>query len=322
MNAVTTCSGSVAYIKRMRPLLGTFVEIRAAGDPSILESAILAAFAAIERVQRLMSFHDPESEVSRINSAQAGETLRVDVQTHVVLSAACSLSELTDGLFDIVTAAPLVRVGFLPAPKADEVCALAHRPDTPHSLSETNRATYRDLELLPDCHVRWRRKGLIDLGGIAKGYAVDQALKELQARGLESGIVNAGGDLCSFGDQQPIHLRSPHDPTTLLSVGVLRDAAIATSADYFTARELAGHPIGPLVDPRSGACVPFGRSVSIVARECMTADALTKVVALSPERAPEWLKLLEAEALIIDRDGIRRCSHLRSCWYQDRGVAA
>lgn len=291
---------------RMKPLLGTFVEIRAANTSSgretvcegHLESAIGAAFAAIERVQRLMSFHDPESDVSRINAMPAGETLRIDPQTHAVLSVARALSERTDGLFDVTVAPSLIRRGLLPT------CA-----------RQAVDAKYRDLELLSQGRVRWRCPGLIDLGGIAKGYAVDCAIKVLRAHGLVDALVNAGGDLCCCGASQAIHLRAPHDPWRPIYLGSLTDGAIATSADYFIDRELQGERVSALVDPRRNDCIRFGASVSVISDTCMMADALTKVVALAPDHAARWLDELRASegldalAIVLEPQGARRCGH-------------
>jgi thiamine biosynthesis lipoprotein len=290
----------------MRPLLGTFVEIRASGEQSRLGSGMAAAFAAIERVQCLMSFHDPQSDVSQINAAQPGAVLQVDALTHTVLSAARALSERSRGLFDATMADALVRHGFLPRPGADG----------------TARVTFRDLELLPRSRVRWRRKGWVDLGGIAKGFAVDRAIEALQSHGVASGVVNAGGDLRCFGAPEPIHVRSPEDPSVLVHLGLLVDGAVATSADYFSERESGEERIGPLVDPRRAACVGWGRSVSVIADTCMMADALTKVVALAPECAPARLEPLDAQALILDREGLLICGRSGASPFDGRRIAA
>lgn len=287
---------------RMRPLL--FVEIRATKAGSgrgtacagRVEDAVGAAFAAIERVQSLMSFHDLESDVSRINAAPAGQILRIDPQTHSVLSAARALSECTNRLFDVTMASSLMRDGLLPTRAGRAV-----------------DANYRDLELLAQTCVRWRRPALIDLGGIAKGYAVDCAIQVLRAHGLVDALVNAGGDLRCFGASQPIHLRAPDDPRRLVRLGSLTDGAVATSADSFIERESPGERVGALVDPRRNDCIPFRCSVSVVAETCMMADALTKVVALAPEHAPEMLEDFRAahgsavRAIIWDEQGIRAC---------------
>jgi FAD:protein FMN transferase len=284
----------------MRPLLGTLIEIRASGAATRVADGIAAAFAAIERVQRLMSFHDAGSDVSRINAAPAGRKVAVDRETYVVLRQAHDLGQRSGGAFDIAIAPSLVSAGFLPHPPLGG-------PILKRADDAANSARFSDLELLAECAVRWRKKGWIDLGGIAKGYAVDVAVTALRSHGIAQGLVNAGGDLRGFGEPWPIHLRSPQQPTTLLEVGSLRDAAIATSAGYFSQARSGSPVVDPIVDPRNGNCVAWNASISVVASRCMTADALTKVVRLAPAALPAILEQYDAQAVMADASGARFC---------------
>ena len=278
----------------MRPLLGTLVEIRAGGPESRVNDGIAAAFAAIERVQRLMSFHDAGSDVSRINAAPVGREVAVDPETHCVLRHALDLSERSDGAFDITIAPSLVAAGFLPYPRL--------------GATQVDSARFSDLELLPAGAVRWRKKGWIDLGGIAKGYAVDVAVAALRSQGITHGLVNAGGDLRGFGERPwPIQIRAPERPTMLLNAGSLRDAAIATSAGYFRSARAGSTMVAPIVDPAHRRCVPWNASISVVASRCMTADALTKVVRLAPAALPALLDHYDAQTVIVDANGARFC---------------
>ena len=282
----------------MRPLLGTLVEIRAGGPESRVNDGIAAAFAAIERVQRLMSFHDAGSDVSRINAAPAGLEVAVDPETYCVLRYALDLRERSDGAFDITIAPSLVAAGFLPYPRL--------------AAAQVDSARFSDLELLPDCAVRWRKKGWIDLGGIAKGYAVDVAVAALRSHGITHGLVNAGGDLRSFGNRPwPIRIRAPEQPETLFDVGSLCDAAIATSAGYLGGRRVGSRVVDPIVDPGSGNCVAWNASVSVVASHCMAADALTKVVRLAPAALPALLEHYDAQAVLANDRGVRSCGRNR-----------
>jgi thiamine biosynthesis lipoprotein len=281
-------------MRRARPLLGTLVEVAAEGsDADRLHSAIEAAFAVIEQVHRLMSFHDPESNVSRLNRAQPGQEVSVDAHTSRVLCLARELSELSKGAFDVTTAPVLVESGFLPAEPAREPGPVG--------------ACYRDLDLLPGDRARCRRKGWVDLGGIAKGYAVDCGIAALRACGAVSGIVNAGGDLRCFGAPQPIHVRHPRAPSTMMLLGWLADAALASSAGYFSGMEVDGSRIDPLVDPKRQRCTTWNGSISVAAPAGVIADALTKVVRLAPDRAPEILDHFGAQAVVIDDQGARSC---------------
>lgn len=275
-------------IRRARPLLGTLVDIQATGGHTA--DAIEAAFSAIEEVHRLMSFHEPESDVSRINRGDTSMPIAISPQTYKVLRFAQQISALSDGAFDITVAGKLVDAGFLPRPaQAEKIEA---------------DANYCDLMLLPSSQVLLKKRIWIDLGGIAKGYAVDCAIAALQAHGVESALVNAGGDLRFFGQAQSIKIRHPNQPTAFVPLGVLENCAVATSAGYFSNSHRIDSQIDPLVDPTSQACIRWDQSVSVIAPSCMMADALTKVVRLLPQRAQEILVHLDAYAVQLDRHGI------------------
>jgi thiamine biosynthesis lipoprotein len=262
--------------------LGTIVEIAAAG-PAV---AVEAAYDGALEVHRLMSFHETDSDVARINEARSAHEIVVHPHTHRVLRFARRVSAASGGVFDVTVGDVLVRHGFLPASTAGRT--LSHR------------ATWRDLELLPENRVRWRRAGRIDLGGIAKGYAVDVAVKILKSRGVTAGVVNAGGDLRVFGEPLPVHVRLPESPGQLVCLGSFADCALATSAGYFSGRESAACPLEPLVDPKRGTCAAGRDSATVIAAECMTADALTKVVRLAPDVAPKVLEAFRAQAAVIE----------------------
>ena len=270
--------------RRARALLGTIVEIAATGSQAA--AATDAAFEAVLDVHRLMSFHEKESDVSRINMARAGEEIFVSPHTHRVLRFARRVSAACGGVFDVTVGEFLVRHGFLPA--------------LPVHDARDREATWRDLMVLPGNRVRWRRPGCIDLGGIAKGYAVDVAAQILKAHGVPSGLVNAGGDLRMFGAPQPVHVRLPDAPGMLAPLGLFADCALATSAAYFSSVDSDGGPLEPLVDRKRR--VPSARrgSATVVAAQCMTADALTKVVRLAPHLATEVLDSFDARAIVID----------------------
>jgi FAD:protein FMN transferase len=264
-------------------MLGTIVEIAASAPVAAVE----AAFGAVLEVQHLMSFHESGSDVARINEARAGHEIVVDPHTHRVLRFARRVSAASGGVFDVTVGDILVRHGFLPASAAGRT--LSHR------------ATWRDLEVLAGNRVRWRRAGRIDLGGVAKGYAVDIAVGVLRSQGVRTGLVNAGGDLRMFGEPRPVHVRLPESPGCFALLGSFADCALATSAAYFSSRcNSTGGDLEPLVDPKRGTCASRRDSATVVASECMTADALTKVVRLAPEVAPKVLEAFHAKAMVID----------------------
>ena len=260
----TVIDNTVIEVRRARPLLGTLVEMTAAGESqAAVMRAIDAGFAAVAQVEALMSFHDRHSELSRLNRFAHRTSLRVHPWTWDVLRCAQRISDATNGLFDISIGHELVRMGYLPRPSS------ARRNIT---------GNFRDIELLPGHRVRFRRPLCIDLGGIAKGYAVDRAVAHLRKSGAASGIVNAGGDLRVFGPlPRRVHLRDPADPGTLISFADLTSGALATSAAYFSRARWRGQTVTPLVHGRRRHSADTAFSVSVAAPTCMLADALTKV---------------------------------------------
>jgi thiamine biosynthesis lipoprotein len=281
-------SSSNAEQTRSRPLLGTFVTIRAAGaHVDVLSNGIDAAFAAIARIHASMSFHDTHSELTAVNRDAHRHPVRVSADLFAVLSLARHVYEASEGVFDVAVGGELVRWKYLPR------------------LRRTRANGRLDaMELSRDRSVRFRTPLLIDLGGIAKGYAVDRAIDALRNAGVTRGVVNAGGDLRIFGEQAEIvHVRHPQAPGVYLPIAELRDAAVATSAPYFSRRTFRGRDVTPIVDPAACAACTTSRSVSVLASTCVIADALTKVVALRGHRALPVLKQFGASALMLNADG-------------------
>ena len=266
-------------IERAKPLLGTIVSIRAEfedGDRG--EAAVRAAFAEIAELHQLMSFHSPESDLSRIARGAAAGPVRVDPRTAEVLAFALALSEESAGVFDPVAAArAAVDGGALPrleaAPKADPA------------------ARWSDVELDGET-VSLRRQAWIDLGGVAKGYAVDRAVAQLSAGGARQAIVSAGGDLRASGPEpEAVQLRAPGPDEALIE---LQDAALASS----------GWAMGGVdtihLDAACRRMVQAQCFAAVIAEDCMTADALTKVVLARGEAAGPLLCARKAQAHLFD----------------------
>ncbi len=271
-------------IRRCRPLLGTFVEVQASGPGRTkLEAAVERAFAAVVRVERRMSYFDPKSDLSRLHRGAAYGMVEIDPWTDRVLAEAHRLSELSVGAFDVTVAGRLFREGFLPLPEG------APRPDPEATAWDIVRENGR---------VHFRRPLLIDLGGIAKGFAVDRAIEALGLAGVESAVVNAGGDLRSIGPTPfRVAVRRPDAPAVAAFEVLLSNSALATSGTYFSRRDLDG--ASPLVRPVHERLVGELVSVSVVAPTCLEADALTKVVLARGPRASECLDVLDAEAVRV-----------------------
>lgn len=270
-------------MRRAQPWLGTLVEITLAPDAAA--QAASAAFAEIALVHRLMSFHCADSDVARFNRAAVGAVIALDRHTWNVLHLADEVAQASSGCFDVACAPKLVEWRYLPAP-------VAPPPYVPGT---------RAYELLAQCRVRKCAAAWIDLGGIAKGYAVDLAIRALEQHGVAGGCVNAGGDLRVFGAAAwPVSVRSPCDPAAAGARFELRDAAIATSATYFSAKRLeAGAAVSALVDGRDGRAITAPVSVTVRAPTCAVADALTKVVMASGDMRHPCISQFDAAAFII-----------------------
>jgi len=239
-------------------------------------------------VDRLMSFHDPGSDVSRINRGGFPKGVIVHPWTWRVLKCAQEFSRKSDGVFDITIGRQLVKWDYLPKP----------------GKRFGSGGSWRDIVLDNKRNVRFRRRLIVDLGGIAKGFAVDRAIKTLKDNGVVTGIVNAGGDLRVFGStSQLIHLRHPARPTHIARAVRLRERAMATSGVYFERRKYRGKYVGPLLDGRTSQSGRELISVSVAAAECMVADALTKIVFTLREKAADLLAQYGADALLLERDG-------------------
>src|SRR5262245_21635193 len=270
---------TVDSIVRARPLLGTFVEIAARGTGrDRLERAIDAAFAVIERVHRLMSYHEPDSDVSRINRAIGGVPVVIHEWTVSVLKTSIDLHHHSNGLFNIAVGSHLERLGLLP-------------PSIDPSLL-TGAAGQYAVELLPRNRARLLVPGnTVDLGGIAKGFAVDQAVAVLRMCGVMGGVVNAGGDLFAFGpDDHVVAIRDPRNPARPMARTKLREAALASTALRFDPATSDRPTHCSIIDPRFGKPVTAICGASVRAPSCMMADALTKAIMISGRDASEVLK--------------------------------
>ena len=241
------------WLRRAKPLLGTLVEVGVCDDGPHGDLAATAAFESMMLVQARMSKFEPGSDVSRFHRLRPGESMDVDVHTAAVLVAARQLHHETGGSFDI----------------------------TLHSATDGWRFDNQRLHRMDDT-------AHIDLGGIAKGYAVDLAVRTLIELGCTSGWVNAGGDLRVFGVAKlPLLLRDERGGG-VRPFAQLQDGAFATSHFSATSRCAASR----------GACekASVKAHVSVAAPLCLWADALTKVVALSGDTEHPVLSRYHARA--------------------------
>lgn len=268
-------------LSRCKPLLGTYVELTISAEESddTLIDMSIAAYAEIERIEKLMSFHNPDSELSYINNFAHKQACQVSAETEEVLLKALEISKLSNGLFDISIAPELIRRGSL--------------PDMNKEIDEA--ASWKDLKVHGG-RVTFEKEMLLDLGGIAKGYAVDKALSIFNSE--THVIVNAGGDLgMSHWQNKNIFIKHPASNKDGTIEVTMQAAALATSADYYLDGKSA------IISPKTKEPINDQRSFSVFADNCMLADALTKV-AYQSQNCSALFKSLNAKMLIIDKHGL------------------
>ncbi len=251
-----------------------------------------AGFEAMAKVDRLMSYHRPDSDLTRLNRAQPNEWIKVDPATAFVFQTANDMFSASQGIFDVRCGGALAKAGILPK--------MTNVPD--------NSFDYGEAPV--KIKGRWVCKTsteVMDLGGIAKGYAVDcagQLMRDFWGKKSFTGIVNAGGDLKSWGDRVFLSaVKIPIGETSVLKSFKAKSIAIATSsvrvglgADDLT---LSAHVKMP-----SREFLTDSLTVTVFAKECLWADALTKIVLLaSPTLAARCLSLYNARAVVFAGDG-------------------
>jgi thiamine biosynthesis lipoprotein len=302
--AVWGCGGKYKVHKETRLLLGTIVEITIGeADGEVAARAAALAFDEIERVDALLSSHNPESEVALLNASGAQEPTVVTEEVFSLLQRAERIRAASDGTFD-VTVGPLLGLWQFDeggrVPGDDEIAAsLTAVGGMLLELDEAKKT------------VRFLRPGMaIDLGAIGKGYAVDRAAEILRSEGISSAIVDAGGDLRLIGsrpgkDFWRIGVQHPRDMAPLLLSLELADTAIVTSGDYerfFMDGERRYHHI---LDPRTGFPGTKCQSVTVIAPDTADADAYaTAAFVLGPVDGLRFLLALPGvEGIIVDSRG-------------------
>jgi thiamine biosynthesis lipoprotein len=285
-----------------QPHMGTrFKIILYAADESTAGRAADAAFERIATLDRIMSDYQPTSELMQLCQKAGGGPVHLSEDLFLVLWRAQEVSRLSDGAFD-VTVGPVVRLWR----KARKT---RHMPDPDLLAHARDLVGYQNVRLnKKDRTVQLLKAGMqLDLGGIAKGYAADAALVVLKQKGITRALVAAGGDLAMSGPPPDtagwtIGIAPLEDPDSQPRRAlVLHDAAVSTSGDAEQFVEIGGKRYSHIVDPKTGLGLVGRLSATVVARDGLTADPLTKVVAvLGPDRGLKIIESLDGvEALLI-----------------------
>lgn len=286
---------------RTEILMDTIVESTVfAEDPGLGTEALDLAYQEMHRLEGLLSRHRATSEVARINLAAGAGPVPVSPETLLLIDQAREFGELTDGAFDI-TVAPLLKLwrfaeGGGQVPPEESLRAAAALVDFRRVVADRGAGTV----YLPVSGTE------IDLGGIAKGYVVDRAVSVLRTNGITSASVDAGGDIRVIGgkpDGSPwrIGVRHPRERERIIAVLELRDSAVVTSGDYERYFLLDGTRYHHILDPDTGRPAAGLASVTVVAADATTADALsTAVFVMGRERGLALIESLPGvEAILV-----------------------
>lgn len=269
---------------------------RAAG-----ERDIDAVMAKMRQIDTDMSTYKPDSEISRVNAHAAQGPVKISKELFGLLETALEYSRITDGAFDITYAS----VGFMYDFRA------RHRPTEQQIDAALPAVNYHHVLLdRATGTVRFSQPGVrIDLGGIAKGYAVDRGIEILQKRGIQHALVSAGGDSRIIGDRfgKPwiVGIRHPDHKEQVIARLPLVDTAISTSGDYERYFDEDGVRYHHIIDPRTGHSASAVRSATVLAPTATRTDGLSKTAfVLGAEEAIRiYEKLGDVDAVIVRPDG-------------------
>ncbi|NLV23501.1 MAG: FAD:protein FMN transferase [Deltaproteobacteria bacterium] len=286
-------------IRKSRILMDTVVEITVFGSPSLpLQESVDAAFKEMERIEALTSFFEEKSDLSRLRGDAGFE---VSPETAAIITTGLEIAAASGGAFDMT----LGRLKNIWQIEGDQP-----RLPQPEEIQEAlSGSGFGALVLEGRRLVRRAPETRIDLGGIAKGYAIDCAIAVLKKAGIEHAAVNAGGDIRMLGDRrgQPwrIAIQHPRQPNRYLGRLLVRDVAVVTSGDYERFFEKDGIRYHHLFDPRTGYPATASQSVTVLADKAVLADALaTAVFVLGPKEGIALLdKFPGTEGMIVGADG-------------------
>ena len=265
------------------------------------EAAIDAVMEEMHRIDRTMSPHKPESELSIINRDAATRAVPVSDEMARLIARAAHFSRLSSGAFDITYAA----VG--------QLYDYRRRLQPTEAELAAARAAVGWQRLVLDAQartVRFARPGMrIDLGGFAKGHAIDNAAIILRRRGIAHAMVSAGGDSRVIGDRRgrpwTIGVRDPRHEGQVVAMLPLEDCSISTSGDYERYFDAEGVRFHHLIDPSTGKSPSCIQSVTILADDGLTCEALSKIVFISG--VERGMALIESQrgvdAVVVDADG-------------------
>lgn len=260
------------------------------------EAALARAEQALRKSEILMSAHIESSEIGRLNAAGAGR-IEISDETMEVFRKAQKLYKNTQGAFD-VTCRPLIQLW----KKAGQENRVPKEEEKKAARAESQ---WTDIEIKKNGVRKKSNTTLIDLGGIAKGYGIDQAAEAMKTSGVSGGLVNVGGDIRCFGKPPEgniwkIKVKDPFKKKNVFANLGIKTGAVCTSGNYFRFTNINGRRYSHIIDPRTGAPAEAAASVTVVAPTAMVADAWATALSVL---GPEGLRILpkdeNIEAMIV-----------------------
>jgi thiamine biosynthesis lipoprotein len=297
-------TGRAAYRKTL-PLMGNKFELTViAGDETWAMDRIDTGIAEIRRIERLLTTYSEDSETSLINRNAGVAPVKVSCETFELIERSIRISRLTQGAFDIT-------YGSIDKRLWNFDVTMTALPDKDTAKSMVRLINYRNIILDGERGtVFLKEKGMrIGFGGIGKGYAAEQAKKIMMAMGVESGIVNASGDLAVWGYQPDgtpwtIGIVDPNARNRVFSYMNVTNMAVATSGNYEKYAVIGGKKYSHTINPRTGLPVSGIKSVTILCPNAEFADAIATPVMIMGIRAGLDMvdQIRNVEAILIDDD--------------------
>lgn len=297
-------AGAKSYRETVK-LMGNRFELTAISDDDMVgPKAIAAAIAEIRRIEELLSTFKESSQVSEINNFAGIRPVRVDEEVIGLIVRSLKISSLTQGAFDIT-------YGSIDKKLWNFDVNMTALPDKEKALKSVDLINYENVIVnAGDRTVMLKNKGMrIGFGGIGKGYAADRAKQVMIAMGIESGIVNAAGDLVTWGRQPggkpwTIGIADPNNKQQAFSALSISNMAVATSGNYEKYAVIDGKKYSHTIDPKTGLPVTGVKSVSIICPSAELADALATPIAVMGVKVGMDLinQLNNVACVVIDED--------------------
>ncbi len=282
-------------------LMDTIVDIRV--DDRKSEKLVAETFQIMQDLEKTLSRFIEQSDVSRINE-NVGEWVKVSESTLEVIQLGMEMGERSQGTFDITVGAVLDLWGF---GSGDH-----YVPNDAELEKTLVTVDYNKVEInMEEKQVRIPEGTVLDLGGIAKGYVVEQGIEFLRSKKVVRAIINAGGDISVIGrrpDDNPwrVGVQDPKKPTEIRWVLPLENTTVVTSGDYQRYFEHGGRRWHHIIDPRSGYPADDLHSVTIVGENAAICDAIsTAVFVLGWEKGIEFMeRSADVEGILVGSDDV------------------